>query len=158
MPENEFEFRAVYDGEGLREGSMDARDLAPALLGFADLVDNGARLVVPEAPAVTVRVRSDFQRGSFDIALQIAGAYNQFVSLFSGAQAQAWSTLLSLLGISGVGVFQLIKRAKGRKPTVISIERSEKVTLSVEGDDQIEIPKAVWNLFNNSGFVARSSA
>jgi hypothetical protein len=54
-----------------------------------------------------------------------------------------------------MGVLQLIKRAKGRKPAVVSIERTERVTISFDGADRIEIPKEVWTLFNNSG-VRRS--
>jgi hypothetical protein len=87
MPEDGFQFRLVYDGIQLTEGSMDARDLGPALLGFADLVDLSARVIIPETQPLTIRVRSEFRRGSFDVALQLADTYNEFVSLFSGTQA-----------------------------------------------------------------------
>ena len=53
------------------------------------------------------------------------------------------------MGISGVGLFQFIKRAKGRKPKILRVERSEKVTVSFEGEDQTEIPEGVWQLFNH---------
>ena len=151
MPAEDFTFHLVYDGEDITSGSIDARDLAPALLAFADLVDYGARVIVPEAPPVTVRVRSDFQRGSFDVALQLAHAYDRFVSLFSGNQVQAWATLLSLLGVSGAGLFQLIKRSKGRKPQVVTIERSERVTITFDGENREDIPEGVWQLFNHPG-------
>jgi hypothetical protein len=77
MLNSEFSFILVYDGEDLDSGSIDARDLAPALLAFADLVDQSGRVVVPEMPRVTVRVQTGFRKGSFDIGLELAEAQPQ---------------------------------------------------------------------------------
>lgn len=143
-------FSIVYDGEPVSEGTIDARDLAPALLAFADLVDEAAPLIDPNLPRLSVRVRPDFQKGSFEVYLELANLYAKFVSLFSGPDAQAWSSFFQIVGLAGVaGVFQLIKRAKGRKPTKISIERKESVTITFEGDDPITVNQRVWQLFQN---------
>lgn len=95
-------FSIVYDGEPVAEGTIDARDLAPALLAFADLVDEAAPLIDPNLPRISVRVRPDFQKGSFEVHLELANLYAKFVSLFSGPDAQAWSSFFQIIGLSGV--------------------------------------------------------
>ena len=143
-------FSIVYDGEPVAEGTIDARDLAPALLAFADLVDEAAPLIDPNLPRISVRVRPDFQKGSFEVYLELANLYAKFVSLFSGPDAQAWSSFFQIVGLAGVaGVFQLVKRSKGRKPTKVTIERKETVTITFEGDDPITVDNRVWQLFQN---------
>jgi len=143
-------FSIVYDGEPVAEGTIDARDLAPALLAFADLVDEAAPLIDPNLPRISVRVRPDFQKGSFEVHLELANLYAKFVSLFSGPDAQAWSSFFQIIGLSGVaGVFQLAKHSKGRKPTKVTIERKETVTITFEGDDPITVDNRVWQLFQN---------
>lgn len=143
-------FSIVYDGEPVAEGTIDARDLAPALLAFADLVDEAAPLIDPNLPRISVRVRPDFQTGSFEVYLELANLYAKFVSLFSGPDAQAWSSFFQIVGLAGAtGVFQLVKRSKGRKQTKITIERKETVTITFEGDDPITLDNRVWQLFQN---------
>ena len=149
MSNSEFSFNLVYDGDDLDVGSIDARDLAPALIAFADLVDFSGRVIVPELPRLTVRVQSGFRKGSFDVGLELANAYDRFVTLFSGNHVQAWSALCTVLGLSGTGLWQLLRRAKGRKPRVIEIERSEKIRIVFDGEESEDIPKDVWALFNH---------
>ncbi len=155
MAEEETHFSIVYDGDALADGTIDAKELAPALLAFADLVDEASRLVPEQKDGITLRVRAGFEKGSFEVHLEIAKLYQQFVGLFSGQDATAFANLFQIVGIAGVvglagGVFQLIKRGKGRKPTVVTIERTERVKVTFEGDEPIEVDKRVWLLFNNS--------
>jgi hypothetical protein len=144
-------FSLVYDGKPVEGGTIDARDLAPALLALADLIDEAAPLVDPELPRLSLRVRPDFKEGSFEVYLELANLYSKFVSLFSGPDAQAWASFLQIIGIAGVaGVFQLIQRAKGRKPTRVTIERKESVTITFEGEQPFKVDGRVWQLFQNS--------
>lgn len=144
-------FSLVYDGMPVEDGTIDARDLAPALLALADLIDEAAPLVDPELPQLSLRVRPDFKEGSFEVFLDIANLYSKFVSLFSGPDAQAWASFLQIIGVAGVaGVFQLIKRAKGRKPTKVTIERRESVTITFEGEQPFKVDNRVWKLFQSS--------
>jgi hypothetical protein len=154
MQKEDMHFSIVYDGEALADGTIDAKELAPALLAFADLVDEASRVVPEQKDGVTLRVRAGFEKGSFEIHLEIAKLYQQFVGLFSGQDASAFANMFQIVGIGGllggaVGVFQLIKRAKGRKPTSITIERTERVKVTFEGDEPLEVDKHVWSLFNN---------
>jgi hypothetical protein len=157
MASGEARFSIVYDGEALADGTIDARELAPALLALADLVEE-ARSLVPEAPErVTLRVRAGFERGSFEVYFERAQQlYAQLVNIFSGDEATAWSNLFQIVGISGIsgitgiGLFQLIKRARRRKPVSVTIERTERVKITFEGDEPIEVDARVWALFNNA--------
>lgn len=148
----ESEFTVIYDGDALRDGTIDVRDLAPALLGLGDLVAQTNREVTGGQVAVALRVRSDFERGSFEITLEIQQLYDQFVQIFSGPDATAWAAFMEILGISGLfGLFQLIKRANGRKPkTVVEISQTSKVRIEFEGERPVEVDKRVWRLFDNS--------
>ncbi len=147
----ESEFTVVYDGDALRDGSIDVRDLAPALLGLGDLVGETNREVTGGQVEVALRVRSEFDRGSFHVTLEIQQLYDRFVQIFSGPDATAWATFLSLLGISGIGLFQLVKRSKGRKPkSVVEIEQTNKVRIEFEGEEPVELDKRVLRLFDNS--------
>lgn len=144
-------FSLVYDGKPVQDGTIDARDLAPALLALADLIDEAAPLIDPELPRLSLRVRPDFKEGSFEVYLELSNLYSKFVSLFAGPDALAWASFLQIIGIAGVtGVFQLIKRAKGRKPTKVTIERKESVTITFEGEEPLKVDARVWQLFHNS--------
>jgi hypothetical protein len=153
MANEDAHFSIVYDGEAVANGTIDAKDLAPALLALAEVFEETQPLV-PEIDArITLRVRAGFERGSFEIHLEIAKLYQQLVGLFSGQDASAWANLFQILGIAGVagflGLFQLIKRARGRKPVSVTIERSERVRITFEGEEPLEVDQSVWTLFTS---------
>jgi len=150
LPE-ESRFQVVFDGDPLDEGAMDVADLAPALLGLADVVDEINKAVTRGEAVVVLRVRAGFPRGSFGIDFEIVQSIQrEFIDFFSSREVQAWATFFSLLGVSGFGVLQLIKRARGRRPrTVVDIEQSTRVRVLFEGDSSpVEIEKRLWSLFN----------
>ena len=64
-----FEFTVTYDGPSVRDGLMDVRELAPALLSTGALVQKANHLLNGDRVQVSVQVRSSFKRGSFIIAL-----------------------------------------------------------------------------------------
>jgi len=156
MPGEDAHFSIIYDGEALAEGSIDAKALAPALLALAEVVEE-AQPLIPELDAqISLRVRSNFERGSFEIHLELAKLYQQLVGLFSGQDATAFANLFQILGIGGMagtvlGLFQLIKRAKRRKVrSAVTIERTERVKIIFEGDeDPVEVDQRTWKLFQN---------
>lgn len=97
MPSENAHFSIIYDGEGLAEGSIDVKDLAPALLALAEVVDE-AQPLVPELDArLSLRVRSNFEHGSFEVHLELAKLYQQIVGLFSGQDATAFANLFQIL-------------------------------------------------------------
>lgn len=159
MPKS-LHFQVKYDGYALQEGAMNARDLSPALIALADLVDQASLLVNGPSAQVALRVHSDFRKGSFEIDLSLVLSYkDQLVDLFASREASALSTIFTLLGISGIGLFQAIKLSKGRKPSrVVTIERTERVCIEFEGGDEIEIPEKAYELFKDSPTRQAASA
>jgi len=154
MAREDAHFSIIYDGEAVASGSIDAKDLAPALLALAEVIEEAQSLVPGLDAQLSLRVRSDFERGSFEIHLELAKLYEHFRQLFSGQDASALANMFQILGIAGVagvlGLFQLIKRAKGRKSTSVTIERSERVKITFEGDpDAVEADQRTWRLFQN---------
>lgn len=117
---SEATFELAYDGEALRDGEMDIADLAPALLGFGQLVEAAGRIVAGDDTRVTIRVKAH-REGSFEILLSLAvdggAAIWNFAKSDSGSAA---ANLLGILGISGiggaVGLIQFVKWLGGRKP------------------------------------------
>lgn len=148
------EFSLVYDGPSVTEGTIDARDLAPALLALADLIDAAAPMVSPPLATVSVRVKSEFPRGSFEILLSLSSLYDRMMTIFSGQEASAWSNLFQILGISGrdllPGLLPLIKRARGRKPTSVTMTQNSTTTIIFEGDEPITVDSPVWKLFEDA--------
>lgn len=147
------QFSILYDGTPVDEGTIDARDLAPALIAFAELVDQSAPIVDESFPHLTVRVRSGFEKGSFEIFLEVATLYDKFINLFTSPDLQALAMLLAILGINGApGLFQLIQKSKGRKPksiTNITIEGNNHTIIIFGDDEKITVEEKVWKLFQN---------
>jgi hypothetical protein len=71
---NEVSAQIAYDGEALRAGSMDVRELAPALLAIGDLLQQANRVLNDDKASLAVKVRSDFTRGSFELSFEMIQA------------------------------------------------------------------------------------
>lgn len=151
MPE-ESRFTVVFEGEPLQQGTMDVQDLAPALLGLADVIDEINAIATHGEATVTLRVRADVRRGSFHINLEIVQAvYDRFIELFNSREVTAWATFFSLLGLSGLGLIPLVKRSKGQKPrSVVEIEHTTRMRVVFEDKEPIEVERSVWRLFNSA--------
>ena len=149
MDENTF-FSIVYDGDDIAEGSIDAHDLAPALMALVTMVDESNPIIYSEPSGLSLRIRSGFERGSFEVFLELSNAYSKFVGLFSGSDAQAISSFLQITGIAGMfGLFQLVRKSKGKKPLEVTFERNEKVKIKFDGEDSDLIDRKLFTLFNN---------
>jgi hypothetical protein len=162
---NHERFHVVYDGPALEEHRMDVRDLAPALVAFADLFTAVNKEVNGDAADIRVQVNASFKAGSFGIDL-IASQHllSQLKDIFSGNGATAIanaSGILSLIGMAGtalgttaVGLIQLLRVLKGRKPVKIE-QQGEISRVWINQTETIEVERNVIRLYRNS--VVRTS-
>lgn len=155
-------FQLAYDGPGLRSGAMDVNQLAPALLATADLLREANRQLNGEKADVSIKVRSDFKKGSFEVAL----IFDQ--NLIEHAKALMFPTsivgataLMTFLfgtesgkkGVSGAveSVLDLWKRLKGEKPKSAIEDASKGITIIVMGNgNQINTNPQVAKLYGDS--------
>lgn len=119
---NSAEFQIIYNGPALESGTMDVRDLAPALLALSSLVDHiNARVNGADKP-ITMKFKSTRQ-GSLIADLQIATTWVQdALDFFSSTKAEHLRTIMDTLWGGGIttgfaGLFYLIKFLRGRPAT-----------------------------------------
>jgi hypothetical protein len=148
-------FTIIYDGESLNSHEFDVRELAPALLGVADLLEEANKVINGTKAKVQINVKGNFKSGSFPIDFSIVqDIVEQLTNLFNNPQVQEAVTLLSFLGFTvkdgGIGVLHLIKWIGGRKiKQITKNSNGNKVTILLDDEDKIEVENEVVNLFSS---------
>ncbi|MDB5818166.1 MAG: hypothetical protein JWQ11_1806 [Rhizobacter sp.] len=123
-------FSIKYDGPALANHEMDIRELAPALVALATLLEQANREAFPESPEVRVNVLGNFKGGSFGVDLTaVQSITEQLVSMFTGPEATASANLFALLAGIGLlgsgGLIGVIKWLRGRTPTDVRVDGDE---------------------------------
>jgi hypothetical protein len=118
------EFRVSYDGPALENHEMDPRELAPALLAMADLLEASARVLHGDKAKIHVNVKGSFKTGSFNVDFVTGVQWLQSVKdIFAGTEATAIANATAILGALGVigkkGLFPLLKWLRSRPITRI---------------------------------------
>ena len=136
---NSAQFTIAYDGEALKEHRIDVRDLAPALLGIGQAVENANSCINGDRAEVRVTVRANQRSGSFIIDFDLLQSFAKQVSAFlTSNPVTAAANLSELIGFSGkvVGsVIWLIKKLKGKTAKKIDIGGG-KVRLEIQAPQQ----------------------
>lgn len=151
---NTAQFSIYFDGPALRDGTMDVRDLAPAMLALGDMLEHANRVVNGPEINVAVRVKG-FPKGCFGVSFEtVQGFMSQFVEMLSpGSRVHTALDILNLLGLNpvtiGAGLIWLLKRAKGRKPRKATPIEHNRVVLTFE-DEDIEVPAEVAELYGDN--------
>ena len=144
--------KVVFDGPAIRNGSMDVRDLAPALLAVGKLCEEANRVLNDKKTGVTVLVKSDFQAGSFHVNLDVVQSlYEQMKSLLGGDAATAAANLITFLGFTGgigMGLLKLLKKLRGRQPRRLIILENGNVRVELE-EGALEVPREVIDLYRD---------
>lgn len=133
----------AYCGPSVDNGTMDVRDLAPALLAFSDFVTNANRILNHDDSEISVKVNANFHKGSFEIELAVIKTLVQQLQDLWNTPGVDVGGLLAILGLgigaADCGLIDLIKKIGGR--VVESIRKSEdhpeKSFISCKGDNNV---------------------
>lgn len=146
-------FSAAYVGPDVETGRMNARLLAPALFGIAELVERSATIAYGVPNAVTVHVDANFRRGSFVFDLVAATAITS-TSLLGGLPVDQIDVLLRWIGLVGDdsdSLFGFLRRVGGQKVDRVETTADGQVHLTINGDDaRITINQHVFKLANDA--------
>jgi len=134
----EASFLAAFEGPAVAAGRMNAKDFGPSLFATASLVEAAAEALYGAKDGVTVEIRADFRRGSFEIALSAVAVIG--AQLLQNLSISDLETILRLIGFT-VGeqnnLFAVLRRIGGRKIERISRDPtgSGLVSVVVTGDN-----------------------
>lgn len=152
---NDVSAQIAYDGPALRAGSMDVRELAPALLAVGDLLQNANRVLNGERASIAVRVRSDFERGSFGLSFEVVQAFAMAYMFFGIDALRTAKEIAEYVGfITGkeISLFGLLKRLGGKQPKDITTLEDGRISISIEGDNNsVVVSPVVYQLASDAG-------
>lgn len=134
----------AYAGRAVDTGAMAINELAPALLAFSDLVDEANKVLNNDGSKVNVYVKSNFQKGSFEINLEIARTLSdQIKMMFNVSHNYTVTEILGYIGLastlSGVSVLELIRWLKGRKIKKATKLDKDTIRIFIESEQEEHI-------------------
>lgn len=109
----------AYEGSALQGGRMPMLPLASALRGQALLIERVKDLLYGDSVNISVEVNPDFQAGSFIVPVHIfIDSLIAAKHALAGETGTALANLMQFLGfggVSGVSLFHLFRKLKGRR-------------------------------------------
>jgi hypothetical protein len=145
-------FTIAYDGEALRGGVMDVRDLAPALMALGQLFDAANRSLNGDAAVIKLQVKAT-DTGSFQIALELVQSWtSQILHFFETPEVSGATNLLTwVLGSTSAvagSLLWLIKTLKGRPPDSVEKLSGNMMRLTI-GAESYEVPLELLRLYQD---------
>ena len=160
---SEASFSIQYDGDALRAGMMDIRDLAPALESLADVCEEANSVLNGDDVRLRVNVRSEFRRGSFGIDFTaIQTIVDQGHHLLATTKLHDVREILEDLGFFGLLVKHVgervvnlslvgaVREIGGRKVKSIEDVDGEILQITTGDNSTINVTKNVYNLYRRT--------
>lgn len=141
----EVQFRVSYDGPEVQAGRMEIRDLAPAMLSMAQLIEHSAQVLHGTNASIRVEIKADFRQGSFSFAVVALTEIGRQI-----AESVDIDAVLKAIGIAGTGLFGLLKWLRGRKVREVVRTDSDNVSVVTEDGDTMTVSNSTVLIFNNS--------
>ena len=144
-------FSIAYDGPAVESGSMDVRDLAPALLAVGQLFDAANLVLNGQKATIGVNVQATTQ-GSFEVVLDVVQrTASRLGDIFSSDEITAALQLkdLVLAGRSSVyGLIKLAKKLRGHSPQKVE-EVGDGIVRITYGSETIDVPAELLRLYGD---------
>ena len=141
-------FSVAYDGPAIKSGTMDVKDLAPALLAIGQLFDAANTVLNSDRTTVSVNVRTTGE-GSFEVFLEaVQGRFDQLVGLFISEEVTAAAQLITLMTGTTGGLFWLVKKLQGRNPDRIEEINKSEVRIVI-GSETYKVPITLLRLYRD---------
>ena len=145
----------VFDGEYLKEHSIDINILAPSLLGLANLIQNANKLINKDRANVIVKVNAGVKQNCFELSLHFDWSIIEHIKdLLNAPEIKDLKNILEWIGLIGLGsslvsapLFYLIKKYKGEKIKEEDIIKSDKENTTIKGN--IIVNNNVITFYNN---------
>jgi hypothetical protein len=146
--------QVAYSGSAVDTGVMDVRQLAPALMALGALFEESNKVINGDAAKLQVLVRADFERGSFQIKLELVKSLVDTVkSLFDVSKEVNPESIVSfVLGSAscGISLLALLKLLKGRGIEQATILENGNIKITAPGSyDAIEVSPTVVSLYKS---------
>lgn len=123
-------------------------------MALGELVDRASSISLGKDVNMTLRVKSDFNPGSFEVGFEIVQSfYSEVRSLFGSSDLDNALKILNILGVGNASLYGFFKliiwlRNREQKP-VKAVGISDVVLLELEDGSGIEIEKDVFDLYND---------
>ena len=149
---NSGQFEIIFDGPAVEDSTIDARDLAGSMLALGEIVDQASEIATEGRAKSSLRVKAGFVPGSFEISFEvIQSGLDGLLDIFSSKSAGAVANILEIIGFTAtgsIGLFQLIKWLRGKKPDHVEMQAGERVSIHFN-IERIEVHQLVYKLYEN---------
>lgn len=146
-------FRIIYDGTALVNNEIAVRELAPALISIADLLEEANFVINGKESKIDVNVKGSFKSGSFGIDLKVVQNFvDGFIAVFSADGVTAVVNLLTLIGFlknQNISLIGLIKLLKNRPIEKVEDTDDRIVVIHITHDEKIEVDRRIIDLYKN---------
>ena len=148
-----------YDGEALKEHSIDVHELIFALSGICDIFQTTNKLVNKDS-SIDIKVTA-FNQGSFEIGIDVIHHCSNIINMFNSNDINGALNLLEILGLTSAGccgVLQLIKKIKDGK--IESIENNQdgsiNINVNINGEKSSisNVSRDTYNVYINPNVLS----